>query len=87
MGLTIPSQGRISSPDDIRKKFMFDIDGVVASASYLPIDSREDAEHALDVACTAINLADDIKAIKDTLIAPSKQFISEVNEVADHFIA
>lgn len=87
MGLTLPSQGKISSPDDIRKKFMFDIDGVVASAIYLPIDSREDAEHALDVACTAINLADDIKAIKDTLIAPSKQFISEVNEVADHFIA
>jgi len=86
MGLTLPSQGKISSPDDIRNRFVFAIDGIVASASCLPIDSKADAEHALDIACTAINLVDDIKSIKDTLIAPSKQFISEVNEVADFLI-
>ena len=83
MGLTIPSKGSISPSDDMRNKFMFSINGVTASAVDLSIESREDAEYALDLACRAIDLADDIKAIKDSLTAPSKQFISEVNDAAE----
>lgn len=83
MGLTLPSEGSISPSDDMRNKFMFSINGLTASAAGLSIESKEDAEHALDLACTAIDLADDIKVIKDSLTAPSKQFISEVNDAAE----
>ena len=86
MGLTLPSQGNIASPCDIHNRFIMSVDGIVYGSEKRVINDKDDAENALDDACIAIDLIDDVKAIKDSLIAPSKQFISEVCEVADALI-
>ena len=87
MGITLPSKGTITSPADIRNRFIISVDGVARGSEIRVINDRDDAENALDDACYAIDLIDDIKAIKDSLVAPSKQFISEVCEIADSLIS
>jgi len=87
MSITLPSKENITSPVDIRNRFITSVDGIVCSSERRIINDRDDAENALDDACIAINLIDDLKGIKDSLTAPSKQFISEVGEIADALIA
>lgn len=52
----------------------------------LPIQGREDAEKALDLACDAINLKERIEDKVDEIIGPAKQFQAEVKAIARDFV-
>ena len=59
----------------------------VAYVKGLNIQTQQQAENALDMACEAINLAERIEETKKSITDPSKRFKAEVDKLAKDFTA
>jgi hypothetical protein len=58
---------------------------VVEHVKEIEIETKEDAENALDIAVEAINLNEKIEEKRKEIIEPSRQFQNEINRLAKEF--
>lgn len=73
---------------DVRYQIEQYKDAVRCAVEYvksLSIESKDEAEKSLDVACNAINLYERIEEARKSISEPGKKFQSEVNRLAKSF--